>query len=69
MSKFFKHLRLIIKHRHQVFKLCCKCGTKKTHLAKPCNTKCNTKFVKNYSLKESYKLFIALAAILAVSGL
>lgn len=26
MSKFFKHLRLITKHRHQVFKLCCKCG-------------------------------------------
>ncbi len=26
MSKFFKHLRLITKHRHLVFKLCCKCG-------------------------------------------
>lgn len=26
MSKFFKHLKLITKHRHQVFKLCCKCG-------------------------------------------
>ena len=26
MSKFFKHLGLVTKHRHQVFKLCCKCG-------------------------------------------
>lgn len=26
MSKFFKHLKLVTKHRHQVFKLCCKCG-------------------------------------------
>ena len=26
MTKFFKHLRIIIKHRHEVFKLCCKCG-------------------------------------------
>ncbi len=26
MAKFFKHLGLITKHRHQVFKLCCKCG-------------------------------------------
>lgn len=26
MSKFFKHLKLITKHRHQVFKYCCKCG-------------------------------------------
>lgn len=25
-NKFFKHLRLVTKHRHQVFKLCCKCG-------------------------------------------
>lgn len=26
MSKFFKHLKLITKHRHLVFKHCCKCG-------------------------------------------
>ncbi len=26
MSNFFKHLKLITKHRHEVFKLCCKCG-------------------------------------------
>ena len=26
MSKFFKHLRLINKHRFMVFRLCCKCG-------------------------------------------
>lgn len=25
-NNFFKHLRLITKHRHQVFVLCCKCG-------------------------------------------
>lgn len=26
MSKFFKHLKMITKHRYQVFKLCCRCG-------------------------------------------
>lgn len=26
MSKFFKHLKLVTKHRFEVFKLCCKCG-------------------------------------------
>lgn len=26
MSNFFKHFRLITKHRHKVFRLCCKCG-------------------------------------------
>lgn len=26
MSRFFKHLRLITRHRHYVFKLCFKCG-------------------------------------------
>ena len=25
-NKFFKHLKLITKHRHKVFVLCCKCG-------------------------------------------
>lgn len=26
MSRFFKHLKHITKHRHMVFRLCCKCG-------------------------------------------
>lgn len=26
LSKFGQHLRLVVKHRHEVFKNCCKCG-------------------------------------------